>query len=330
MHKQLFLIALLGILCFHSSYSQQDELLNSKDTKRIAKAEKKISKAESLVEKADPYKDKIADLKSAGASLRKIKRYEKKANNKIILSASYYKDGYSKKYSAYEKAIKRNIKSGFITDSDAQLEKANDAFKKGRKWRRNSKNESDVNKGVEYLLMANNVQVDAIKHLDKVLVKAPELEPIVEDIIPIDTITAPIILEMPIEEAADSIVSDSIITTTTVAPAIVEEVIPAAAAVSTAIIATDTVKPENDIYFTIQIVADKKPLGSEQLDALYAGNTETIEHTGDGWFKYSIGRYQSYEEAQEAISTENVKGFVVAYKGTERISTRKAREATQQ
>ncbi|WP_068471620.1 hypothetical protein [Saccharicrinis aurantiacus] len=326
MLKKTFLLGILCALTIHFAHAQKSELLSTKDEKRIAKAEKKISKAEAIAAKADPLTEKVETAKADGKSRRKIKRLEKKANSKTILSASYYKEGYNKKYSAYEKAVKRNLKEGNVADNKDQLKKAKDAYKKGKKWRRQLANEDKLEESVELLFMANNIQEDATKHLNKILIPIPQEATIVETPIAIDSIPATI--------EADTLVmaEDTAAISEIIEPIVTEENTVAAAIVAPIAIIEDTeeVKPnENGIYFTVQISASPTQLNQLQKDNLYSGSLKILEHKTESSYKYSVGKFNTYDEASALIGNEIKKGFVVAYKGDERISVRLAKEQTQ-
>ncbi len=85
-----------------------------------------------------------------------------------------------------------------------------------------------------------------------------------------------------------------------------------------------TNKSTEEIYFTVQILADKKPVPDERIKKVYNGSLEIIENQGDGWYRYSLGKFDTYATAKKALQNANVKGYVVAYKNKTRISVREA------
>ncbi|NPA37495.1 MAG: hypothetical protein GXO47_11675 [Chlorobi bacterium] len=89
-----------------------------------------------------------------------------------------------------------------------------------------------------------------------------------------------------------------------------------------------TAKPvpaNKDVYFTIQIIADKTRISGSRLNMVYNGNRKIIEHEGGGWYRYSVGRFGSYSEAASVMKSEGIKGYVVAYNGNKRITTSEAK-----
>ncbi len=83
-------------------------------------------------------------------------------------------------------------------------------------------------------------------------------------------------------------------------------------------------KVMDKVYFTVQILADKKPVSNERLKAVYKGSLPIIENQGDGWYRYSFGKFNDYSSAKKALLNSNIKGYVVAYKDKTRISVREA------
>jgi len=171
MNQHTFKFFLIGfvLLTANNIYSQNN--LNESEQKKVSVAEKKINKAEIIVKKADGYISQIEVLKNDGrVRTRKILKLETKANNIIIKSSSYYKDGYGKKYSTYSKAVQRHLKDGSLQNNfETNKVDAHKTYKTGRKWRRKSNSQGNVDKGVEFLLKANEVEGTAIESLVDIL-----------------------------------------------------------------------------------------------------------------------------------------------------------------
>ena len=94
----------------------------------------------------------------------------------------------------------------------------------------------------------------------------------------------------------------------------------------------DSVKPEdtpevetdNELYFAIQIIADRIRVTKDRLDRVYFGTRKISENVGDGWYRYKVGKFNSYSEARSTMKEEDIKGFIVAYMGSERIPVAEA------
>ncbi len=212
---KLFLIGL--ILCSATNiYSQEN--LNESEQNKISSAERKIEKAEAIVKKADKYNTEIEALKNDGkVRTGKMQRLETKANNIIIKSASYFKDGYGKKYGTYQGAVKRHIKNGSLeTSFESEQIDAYKTYKTGRKWRRKSKSQGNVNKGVEYMLKANEVEGTAIESLIEILNHVDgnlqAQEPLTEETEDSSAIISNTLVTEPIAPVATEMPQDSILT----------------------------------------------------------------------------------------------------------------------
>ncbi len=86
----------------------------------------------------------------------------------------------------------------------------------------------------------------------------------------------------------------------------------------------ESVVADPDVFLTIQFLAGKAPASAEKIESMYQGSKEVIEMHINDWYKYSIGKYQSLEEAKSDMQSENIKGFIVAYNKNDRISVKEA------
>ncbi len=170
-------ILFIGLILFVSLQTNAQNKLSESDQKKVAIAEKKIKKAESIVRKADKYTSEIESLKNDGSvRTRKIQKLETKANRIIIKSSSYYKDGFGKKYNTYRGAVQQNIKEGNLsTNYESKKDEAHKTYRIGRKWRRKSNSQGNVDKGVEYLLKANEVEGKAIGSLIDIIANVKDV-----------------------------------------------------------------------------------------------------------------------------------------------------------
>ena len=86
---------------------------------------------------------------------------------------------------------------------------------------------------------------------------------------------------------------------------------------------------ENKIVFKIQIAADMEPLSTDKLHEIYSGYKKINKFKESGWYKYSIGEFDSFEEAKKFMSTCGVKGaFIIAFKGDEKVNVLNAKRST--
>jgi hypothetical protein len=80
-----------------------------------------------------------------------------------------------------------------------------------------------------------------------------------------------------------------------------------------------------EIIFKVQIAAHTVPLSDEYLNIIYKGDIPIDMIYEEEWYKYSIGRYQTFDEAEATRRECNIKkAFVVAYSEGKKISTQEA------
>ncbi|TVR68506.1 MAG: SPOR domain-containing protein [Marinilabiliales bacterium] len=83
---------------------------------------------------------------------------------------------------------------------------------------------------------------------------------------------------------------------------------------------------DTGIHYIIQIAAHTGEIGERQLNAIYQGEERVSVMFEDGWYKYFIGPYETYEEADSAMKTSGLRNvFIAAYYEGQRISVGEAR-----
>jgi hypothetical protein len=80
-----------------------------------------------------------------------------------------------------------------------------------------------------------------------------------------------------------------------------------------------------EIIFKVQIAAHTMPLSLDYLNLIYKGDIDIDMIFEENWYKYSIGRYSTFDEAEATRLKSNIKkAFVVAYSEGKKISTQEA------
>jgi hypothetical protein len=80
-----------------------------------------------------------------------------------------------------------------------------------------------------------------------------------------------------------------------------------------------------EIIFKVQIAAHTIPLSEEYLNLIYKGDIPIDMIYEEEWYKYSIGRYKSFDQAEATLRESNIKkAFVVAYREGVKIPTQEA------
>lgn len=74
------------------------------------------------------------------------------------------------------------------------------------------------------------------------------------------------------------------------------------------------------IRFRVQIAASRRKMNSNELKSLYSGSKSISMFREESWYKYYIGEYNSFYEANSICRRCNVNGaFVVAYMGDRKL-----------
>jgi outer membrane protein OmpA-like peptidoglycan-associated protein/tetratricopeptide (TPR) repeat protein len=72
--------------------------------------------------------------------------------------------------------------------------------------------------------------------------------------------------------------------------------------------------------FRVQIAADTKPLSDNTLKRIYSGNRHIYMFHEDEWYKYAIGEFDSYYEANRVRKQSRVSGaFIAAYSDGDKL-----------
>lgn len=89
----------------------------------------------------------------------------------------------------------------------------------------------------------------------------------------------------------------------------------------------DATKAETGVWFEVQVMAVTKQAKPESINRIYKGSDNVREFQNDGWFKYSVGKFKTYQEARQYRSETGVRrAFVVAFQDEEPITVRNARK----
>ncbi len=83
--------------------------------------------------------------------------------------------------------------------------------------------------------------------------------------------------------------------------------------------------PASGTVFRLQIAASRVPLDEGALKMIYKGSREIFLFEEDNWYKYAIGDFRSFFEANAVRKQCDVKGaFIAAYSGDSKLELRSA------
>ncbi len=84
-------------------------------------------------------------------------------------------------------------------------------------------------------------------------------------------------------------------------------------------------RTEDEIFFSIQFLAARKAVNNKQVRDVYDGELDVIQNRSEGWYRFSAGKFQSFDEAVAKMHEEGIHGFIVAFRGDKRINVYEAR-----
>ncbi len=316
--KMLFLVGFILTLSLGLSGQNQpdiESLLSQSEYSKYQKAEKFISKGSGIINPGD----------SSGMTTSRSSQAQREINMKKEQAYLLLKDGYNMKLHVlngyFEDFLNKNSE---LSDSDKQKvvgiqSVINESMEKSKKLYAQSRKTSKLSKLIKMQEEAQQIQLDAIDSAEKGLLLVQDFKEV--------PVEAPVTASK--EPAVEKVVESK--------PVVESEVVAVVAPV-VAVVAVEEKEPEKkpeiveekpvetNVYFSIQVLADKKPATVTQQKMVYKGSREVIENIGSGWYRYSVGKFNSYSEAASTMKTEGIKGFVVAYDGSERITTSEAKK----
>lgn len=84
---------------------------------------------------------------------------------------------------------------------------------------------------------------------------------------------------------------------------------------------TKTNTNTGDVIYKIQIAASRTTLPLTRLREIYPSNDLINNELEDGWYKYSVGKFSTYEEASKYKAKMGVKdAFIIAYKNGVKVN----------
>ena len=299
-----------------------ETILSSKQLQKYRKGDALIDKGIALIVHSDSITRKVT---------KKLKRETDLKHEQANLLLH---DGYLLKMKALKDKT-NELKGGedINTDISGRLDRVKEQLEAGIKGSRKTfghyRKTPDLKRSLKYqnkgIEQQKKVLLDAEKELVDItsLLAAKRSDAGDEDVKEVveEEITKTEPVEEPVEEIVENKVEEEVVLPVT--EAVKEEEIIEEKVISEL---KKEPLPQPEVYFTIQIMADKVRVTEDRLKRVYSGNREIIEHMADGWFRYSAGRFKTYSDAVSAMRSEGIKGYIVAYNGDERISVAAAKK----
>ncbi len=306
--------------------------------------QKKLTKANALIEKGNQFWKQAHDYDSEIEMLKsefrfgKSQKLEKKKERLLLQAANYYRDGHKSQYKVLEKTLQSNIREQDSNEAREALMDGEGLYKKARKVRLNAENRFSKDKTVDLIYEAVDLENQALSVMERKFYPQSTIEPSnsivvagIDNSLKSETISfaeekfVPVISAQP--EAAATI-AIPVETPQVIAPVAIVESPPAVVPVieepdpekKTA----PAPKESPKLFFSIQILADRSEVSQAAISRVYSGDLPVIYMIGDGWHRYMVGRFKTLAEARQSMTSEGIKGFIVAYNGDTRITVQEA------
>jgi len=300
---------------------------------RFSQAEQdQIEKADELIMRGERLYSEVVGKEADGKSRKQdgfIGRYAQKEKDKDLLESQLraigmYYAGYSKKSKVLKKRLERfksekPEKTTEINQVLATYEKKNRQASASYRKSRSVKSLAEAVKlGEGAVDLHKGLQKEIVDNMGKLLaaesVAASQPDVVAEAPIPSKEAMTQDKPENAIKPVQEQSVPEPKVAAVTTPPAVA------------------VVKEESadELYFSVQILAGKNKVTDEQLARAYSGSLEVYENYGDGWYRYSVGKYLTYQEAMKAMQVNNLKGHPVAYHGKKRVSLVEAKKLSDQ
>jgi len=329
--KSVFLIIILflGTAIRAQEKFAPEKILSAGQLKKYQKATYLIDKGTYITEAAD----------SISAKRKNTKQVQRETALKKEQANLLLKDGYNMKLKVFREYLNNYIMTGNPEISNkekatVQLSNIDQSMKRSNKLYSKAGNTPKLSNMLKYQNEAQKVQTEEIGRTESVLAELynykPEKQPDKDiaqaaDVEQAVDASEPKASEEPLKITPVETVEETVAVPVTATAATTTEV--AAATKKQEETGPVPVKePVSGVYFTIQIMANKAPASLNKQRSVYNGTRKILQHQGDGWFRYSVGKFKSYSEAAGVMKREGIKGYIVAYKGTQRITTSEAKQ----
>ena len=292
-----------------------NEQLNDVDADKINKLNKAENKAQDLMIESDVYYEKFHEInsqienepsgKKRESLLKKAGKYEKEAIGNRVDGMIAYCEIYVKRYQIYSNDVQKLFSkaNNEISDTVKKLDKiVKKYFKKADLYIQMAYYTVGIDNALKLTSEAYRFEQLGILNIMKMysMLLGFESTTIDKEIEYLNKATK--------NKSEVVNIKDSLIVKT--------------------VVVYDTVKvkkkqKQDDIVFKIQIAASVKPLSIEKLKKISNLNEVIYAELVNGWYKYLVGFFNTYEKAQKYKLIVGVDdAFVVAYKNGKRINAK--------
>jgi hypothetical protein len=308
--------------------------------KKLTRADKIMKKAVVLNQKTEAYEKQIEALRNDNGRIqvRKIRKIEQKRDASIVQSKPYFQDAFNYTYSALTKQLTLLQKQGLQPDNADLAGGAKERFKQAKKLYQKADRTDKPRRQTEMIVLggqkmreAIDMQLTAVKKL-----LGPKPDTNAEAALAVDSMGAAALDSVALVPV-DSLVAPALVTVGATDTVNIATVLPQPVAVAPVVapvavvppvlehaVAADNTPRVSNVFITVQIMALKSAATPDQLKQVYSGTEQVMELVSGEYYRYAIGKFSSVAKAKEAMATKGIKGIVVAFRGTVRISVTEA------
>lgn len=307
--------------------------------------QKKLNKANALIEKGNQFWKQANDMDNEIEMLKsefrfgKAQKLEKKKERLLLQAANYYRDGHKSQYKVLEKTLQSNIKEQDSNEAREALMDGEGLYKKARKARLNAENRFSKEKTVDLIYEAVELENQALSVMERkfyahgiTIEPSPVMEKVISDVTPesdqVSFTEERIVPVIPAQPEVAATIAIPVETPPVIAPVAVVEspsaLVPVIKEPEPEKKADPAPKESPKLFFSIQILADRSEASQAAISRVYSGDLPVIHMIGDGWHRYMVGRFKTLAEARQSMTSEGIKGFIVAYNGETRITVQEA------
>jgi hypothetical protein len=314
----LFLSGFSGLLIANEPPGKiiDPTLFDAAKQNQIRKSNLLIEKGNQIWSEANNLNSEIEKLK-AEFKFAKARKVERKRDRLFMQASNYYKDGHKGQFKVLEQGLQESLKAADSNEAREGLMDGGSLFKNAKKVRLSAQNRATDDETVKLYYDAANLEKQALNLMEgffKSNLAADATKSYQEEVfVPVIQPPVPVVPAAPV----------AVIPAPVVVPPIVVPVAPVQVA--------ESPKPASNkvpgkIFFSIQILADRNKPADAVISKVYKGSQPIIHIEGDGWHRFMVGKFSSVADARKAMTSEGIKGFVVAYNGEKRIPVQEAVE----
>jgi hypothetical protein len=335
MMKRIFLFILFAAFTFCFVRGQKEEFfrlswenLPQKYGSKQQRVENLLNKSTFYFQKAGKAEDELINYKESAKTnpMRQIALQEREC--RLYLKAySFIEDAYRIQYNLLEKIL--DAKS--VSDFDSKKKELEKQFLSGFVLRRKGESVVPGMNPSSFLAEATEQQSIVLERMDKLL-KGEKIE---EGRSPGNKDSV-FISKMPVRsgefavgEADSSILVpglaalDSSATASSDHARVKKSVLSVKPEEYNAVEASkteDVAEKTENLFYSIQFLAMREKVSDKEIAKIYNGTLTIIRNRSDGWYRFAAGKFDTVNDALSAMKRENIHGFVVAFRGDERIS----------